>query len=449
MRGAGLPVDTLKAIEWLRIAARSGHVYSQFELGEIYRFGRGVEVDIEEARKWYVMAAEIGSPEAERAMEDLGMTPDVDLAKAEKGDAESQYDMGMWYLMAEGAERDLSLAHDWLLKSALNGNLDAMCEVGLLYYAGLGVEEDLVLAKHFWQRAADLGHSESIDWLNQPVIKEELGNVRIDSVIADFKGTCSGGIAPNKVRVRPVAADDSYFGYLKEQILLVQNTDVEGVSALRVPEAVGWLGKKRVGRPVPQRHPYQVGQKWRCDGRRLYYENCPLTYFSGPSPGTISCSVGFLTDEIIKVRVTLTASTEGKIEQARCHFCFNHRRAPLLGRGVFARAGEEWVDFERYVSESTYQKFNFSREESHTTLPAITERALYSESEREGMWFGCAIWSRHAEALVSNWMLPCTDVKVDFGDIEPGASVTRVLFVGVGPGGRDEWRKRVGKIPTE
>ena len=49
------------------------------------------------------------------------------------------------------------------------------------------------------------------------------------------------------------------------------------------------------------------------------------------------------------VRVTIANTSEQPLDTVTCHFCFNHRRAPLLGRNIVAASTEGWVDFNRYV----------------------------------------------------------------------------------------------------
>lgn len=55
--------NTREAVKWLRKAAEQGHQEAQAELGHCYEFGVGVEINLQEADKWYRMGEE--EPEEE------------------------------------------------------------------------------------------------------------------------------------------------------------------------------------------------------------------------------------------------------------------------------------------------------------------------------------------------------------------------------------------------
>ena len=55
--------NTREAVKWLRKAAEQGHQEAQAELGHSYEFGIGVEINLQEADKWYRMGEE--EPEEE------------------------------------------------------------------------------------------------------------------------------------------------------------------------------------------------------------------------------------------------------------------------------------------------------------------------------------------------------------------------------------------------
>ena len=51
-----MPVETDTAVRWLTSAALNRHKGAQILLGNMYRTGDGVDVDIEESDRWYDMA---------------------------------------------------------------------------------------------------------------------------------------------------------------------------------------------------------------------------------------------------------------------------------------------------------------------------------------------------------------------------------------------------------
>jgi TPR repeat protein len=58
-------------MEWWRLAAAQGDLDAQYNLGVCYERGEGVEVDYEEAVKWYRIAARAGHEDAYRALDAL------------------------------------------------------------------------------------------------------------------------------------------------------------------------------------------------------------------------------------------------------------------------------------------------------------------------------------------------------------------------------------------
>ncbi len=57
-----------EALKWYLAAAVGGYVKAQFEVGEIYFSGIGVKRDLDEAERWYVMAAQQGWKAAQDAL---------------------------------------------------------------------------------------------------------------------------------------------------------------------------------------------------------------------------------------------------------------------------------------------------------------------------------------------------------------------------------------------
>ena len=74
-------------------------------------------------------------------------TPPKELrAKAEKGDAGSQYNLGLAYAKGRGIPKDQAEAAKWFRKAAEQGHADAQFSLALRYALGDGVPKDDVLA---------------------------------------------------------------------------------------------------------------------------------------------------------------------------------------------------------------------------------------------------------------------------------------------------------------
>ncbi len=81
--------------------------------------------------------------------------------KAQKGDAEAQYGLGMAYYTGKNVTPDFFKAFDWLLKAAEQGNKDAQFQVGWMYQQGKGVVIDNIKAAEWYECAAKQGHTKA------------------------------------------------------------------------------------------------------------------------------------------------------------------------------------------------------------------------------------------------------------------------------------------------
>lgn len=91
------------------------------------------------------------------------------LARAQKGDREAMYEMGLRFYFGEGRQENYRLALKYLLTPAEEGNACAQYYVGRIYETGekenekeyKGVAENPVEAARWFARAAALGHEEA------------------------------------------------------------------------------------------------------------------------------------------------------------------------------------------------------------------------------------------------------------------------------------------------
>ena len=158
------------ALEWLTEAAEAGLVHAQYELGKIYRDGRGVEKDALLAAAWLTRAAEQGSDAASYALGALLLTGGEGLAKdilsalnwlrrsAEDGNQYAQYQLGRLLLRGEDAPREIEEAVRWLTASAEQGNQYAQYALGKLYLMGKEVPRDPEAAVRWFTLSAAQGN---------------------------------------------------------------------------------------------------------------------------------------------------------------------------------------------------------------------------------------------------------------------------------------------------
>jgi hypothetical protein len=95
-----VPQNYAEAVRWYRKAAKQNDARAQFNLGNMYREGRGVPQNDVEAAKWFRLAADHGL-------------------------ANAQYNLGNMYFKGEGVPQDYVSAHMWLNLSAAQGDQDA------------------------------------------------------------------------------------------------------------------------------------------------------------------------------------------------------------------------------------------------------------------------------------------------------------------------------------
>ena len=127
------PEDKIMYSEELAKRAEAGDAEAQYALGVAYCRGQGVAHDFREAVKWYQKAAEQGHPDA-------------------------QCNLGMHISKGEGTERDMKKAFMWWMKSSEKGNAKAQYMLGECFHEGRGVEKDEKQAVRWWIRSAAQGN---------------------------------------------------------------------------------------------------------------------------------------------------------------------------------------------------------------------------------------------------------------------------------------------------
>lgn len=113
--------DYAKALQESRPLAEKGDARSQYALGVLYENGYGVEKDLKQAAAWYLKAAK-------------------------QGNTDAQYNLGAMYEHGVGMAVNYAEAARWYRPAAESGDIDALSNLGVLYQSGKGVPQDKVLA---------------------------------------------------------------------------------------------------------------------------------------------------------------------------------------------------------------------------------------------------------------------------------------------------------------
>lgn len=184
------PVDTAPvapAKVTLMDAARQGNAAAQYEVGQRYANGEGVDQDMGEAAKWF-----------ERA--------------AQQGLAAAQYRLATQYEKGRGVKQDDRLARDWYEKAARSGNVKAMHNLAVIHAEGRGTAQDFKTASEWFTQAADHGLGDS--QYNLAILNERGLGIPKDLVAAykwldiAAKGGDQGAAAKRDALARELSAED-------------------------------------------------------------------------------------------------------------------------------------------------------------------------------------------------------------------------------------------------
>lgn len=124
--GQGVCKDMKEAFRLNAEAAEDGMHDAVLAMGWFYLRGIGVDIDLDESKRWYKKSARQKDP---RAMFSLG---------------EIFYD-----------ERDYVEALVWFNRAIENGHARSLYWIGMMHWKGRGVPEDKKLANRFFSKAAE------------------------------------------------------------------------------------------------------------------------------------------------------------------------------------------------------------------------------------------------------------------------------------------------------
>jgi len=116
--------DYAAALKELKPLAEQGNAEAQALLGEMYSLGRGVPLDVNQAQKWYQVAADQGNARGRCSLGSMDLKRDtaqgLRLLKlsAQQGDADAYLILGMAYMNLKEAPRDVVQADMWLRLAA-------------------------------------------------------------------------------------------------------------------------------------------------------------------------------------------------------------------------------------------------------------------------------------------------------------------------------------------
>jgi len=158
--GLGVSQDNAKAAEWFRKAAGQGNAEAQKALnslagssGETEKNAAADDARFIEARKLYA-----------KSQFDKAFPLFQALAKADH--AAAQYQLGDCYFFGNGVEENRAKGIEWIRKAAEQGHAEAQDSLARCYVHGDGVPRDETVAMEWWRKAAAQGHEVAREALN-------------------------------------------------------------------------------------------------------------------------------------------------------------------------------------------------------------------------------------------------------------------------------------------
>lgn len=170
-----MPKPPEQHAEWYRRAAEADNHAAQYILGEMHVKGAGVPKDFGQAARWFRRSADRGNlPRSQYALgllyaRGLGVAKsDVEALlwfqkAADQGHLSAVTQVGIFLLEGRGTRRDPERARQFLERAAEGEELNAQYTLGRMYERGDGVKKDLVEAMKWYILAAEQGHKQAID----------------------------------------------------------------------------------------------------------------------------------------------------------------------------------------------------------------------------------------------------------------------------------------------
>ncbi|MEE9446535.1 MAG: hypothetical protein V3V09_01125 [Arenicellales bacterium] len=141
-----------RAFDAWSLGAYEGSAEAQYNLGVLYLEGRGIERSPEQARIWFLRAAD-------------------------NNQVEAQFNLGHMSLNGMATEKDVDEALSWWQKAAEGGYAAAQFNYGRALYLGVAAKADEAAGLVFIQRSAEQEDQRAIDFLAEHRAETELAVV--------------------------------------------------------------------------------------------------------------------------------------------------------------------------------------------------------------------------------------------------------------------------------
>lgn len=143
LHGVGTYKDTCKGVEWTEKAAEQGRDDSLFQLGEVHEKGVYYARDLSKAMEYYKKAADMGNEDAKERLSVIEIKLLEEAAR--NNDAMAMYKLGSMYETGKGVHVNYDKAREWYLKASNSGDsrIDFVASDGVFRINKIQKERDL------------------------------------------------------------------------------------------------------------------------------------------------------------------------------------------------------------------------------------------------------------------------------------------------------------------
>ncbi len=183
--GRGIEKNLNEARYWYVLGAAKKNVFAEFNLALIYENGLGVSADPQKAAYWLWRAAKQGfAPAMEKLsayyLDGKAVPKDVAQAEilltgaAEMGHIYAELRLGDLYIDGSALKQNPAAGAEWIRKAARQGYNEAQFRLATLYLDGIGLKKDLAEALAWFTLAKANGVERAQE--NVATLSEKLGN---------------------------------------------------------------------------------------------------------------------------------------------------------------------------------------------------------------------------------------------------------------------------------
>lgn len=171
--GNGVNKDLRRAAYWYQKSAIQGNEWAMGSIGYCYANGEGVELNYTQAVEWWKKSANLGNANACNSLGVCyqfgdGVEKDFDQAfywfskATEKGNPYGQYNLADCYYNGEGVQQDYGQAFLLYYMAAESGMSEAQNSLAECYYNGIGTDQNFEQAVYWYTKAANQNNSKAI-----------------------------------------------------------------------------------------------------------------------------------------------------------------------------------------------------------------------------------------------------------------------------------------------